>query len=332
VRFTLTEDQLLFGQAVRDLLDKRCGPDLVRASWAPTLPDAARSLWTELAGLGTFGVLVPEGAGGLGLTELELVPILEEVGRAAVPLPVLEAVVAAPALALAEASADLAGLLQGEIVVTAGFADGALLPQAQIADVAVLFVTGSTRLIELSAGAISPEESVDRSRRLGRLRPAALAGATVVSADASAPERAFERAALGASAVLVGLSQHLIDVTVDYVKERRQFGVPIGSFQAIKHRLADAHVALQFAKPAVYQAAYSLANDRPTVARDVSLAKAMASDAGRVVAGAALQCHGAMGYADEYDLHLWFKRVWALAASYGDAAWHRNRIGQALGI
>ena len=141
-----------------------------------------------------------------------------------------------------------------------------------------------------------------------------------------------DAAALGAAALLVGLGQRMLDLTVDHVKAREQFGVPIGSFQAVKHHLADAALQLEFARPAVYRAAWSLATGQAEAGRDVSMAKAMAGDAALLTGRKALQCHGAIGYTEEADLHLFLKRSWALARSWGDANWHRDRIGRALGI
>ena len=137
---------------------------------------------------------------------------------------------------------------------------------------------------------------------------------------------------LGAAALLVGLGQRMLDLTVDHVKAREQFGVPIGSFQAVKHHLANALMELSFARPAVHRAAWSTANGAPSTARDVSMAKAMASDAASFTGRQALQCHGAIGYTVEYDLHRFLKRTWVLARSHGDAAWHRGRIAGALEI
>jgi alkylation response protein AidB-like acyl-CoA dehydrogenase len=133
-------------------------------------------------------------------------------------------------------------------------------------------------------------------------------------------------ASLGAAAHLVGLGQRMLDLTVDYAKQREQFGVPIGSFQAVKHHLADALKELAFARPAVWRAG---ADPTPV---HVSMAKAMASDAARTAGRAALQCHGAIGYTVEYDLHLFLHRAEALARAWGTAAWHRDRVGQALQI
>jgi alkylation response protein AidB-like acyl-CoA dehydrogenase len=122
----------------------------------------------------------------------------------------------------------------------------------------------------------------------------------------------------------------MIDMTVEYAKERTQFGAPIGSFQAVKHQLADARLALEFAQPLVYRAAWSIATSDAEQAVHVSMAKAKASSAALLAGRAALQCHGAMGYSYEYDLHLFMKRAWALAAAWGDARWHRTRIRRAL--
>ena len=133
-------------------------------------------------------------------------------------------------------------------------------------------------------------------------------------------------AALGAAAVLVGLGQRMLDMTVDHVKQREQFGVAVGSFQAVKHHLADALKELAFARPVVQRAG---ADPTPL---HVSMAKAAASDAASFVGRQALQCHGAIGYTVEYDLHRYLKQTWALARTHGDAASHRERIADLLGI
>jgi alkylation response protein AidB-like acyl-CoA dehydrogenase len=142
--------------------------------------------------------------------------------------------------------------------------------------------------------------------------------------------RAFDRGALGTAAQLCGLADRMIEMTVEYVKERKQFGVPVGSQQAVKHHLANARLALEFARPLVYRAAYSIAHDDPQRSDHVSMAKAQASDAAETAARVALQCHGAIGYTTEYDLHLYMKRTWALARAWGDAAWHRARVERRL--
>jgi len=139
-------------------------------------------------------------------------------------------------------------------------------------------------------------------------------------------DRYGEEPALAAAAQLMGLGHRMLAMTVDYVKQRNQFGVPIGSFQAVKHQLADALKELAFARPAVWRAGVT------RTPRDISMAKAMASDAASFVARRALQCHGAIGYTVEYELHRYLKQTWVLARSHGDAAWHRERIAKEIGI
>jgi alkylation response protein AidB-like acyl-CoA dehydrogenase len=122
----------------------------------------------------------------------------------------------------------------------------------------------------------------------------------------------------------------MIDQTVAYVSERKQFGVPIGSFQAVKHHLADALLAVAFAEPLVWRAAYSMAEADPEASVHVSMAKASASDAAQKVTDVALQCHGAIGYTVECDLHLFMKRAWSLIRRSGDARLHRRRVSRHL--
>ena len=136
---------------------------------------------------------------------------------------------------------------------------------------------------------------------------------------------AFERGALASAAVLLGLGSRCLSMAVEYAGVREQFGRPIGSFQAIKHRCADALLGLHFARPLVWRAAWALAHDEPDAALHVSAARSVAVDASDVAARAALQVHGAIGYTTEYDLHLWMKRIWALSGVWGSAGWHRQR-------
>jgi alkylation response protein AidB-like acyl-CoA dehydrogenase len=187
-----------------------------------------------------------------------------------------------------------------------------------------LLVGGS--LVHRNRATIERRESVDASRRLG----------AVVERDADRVlvedehGAAFDRGALGTGAQLLGLAGALLTTTVEYACQRHQFGVPIGSFQAIKHKLADVRVALEFARPLVYRAAVSVAEGDPAAPVHVSMGKLRAGDAAALAARHALQCHGAIGYSFEHDLQLWIKRVWALNGAWGDAAWHRARVARAI--
>lgn len=336
MRFAFTDDQLLFRDAVRDFLTKECPPELVRASWTS---ETGRSdaLWHGLAELGVVGLTTPEAHGGLGMDALDLVLLLEEAGRAALAEPILETTaVVAPVLAAfapAEVAAEwLPKLASGEARATIALGEGALVPDAHVADLVVAERAGNLVAVPGDRVQREAQPSVDGARRLFSVTWDPADEIVLASGDAAqaAIGTAADLGALAASAELVGLAGAMLDLTVDYVAQREQFGVPVGSFQAVKHHLADALLALEFAKPVVYRAAYAVAHDLDTAPRDVSMAKAYASDAAMTVARQALQCHGAIGYTDEYDLHLWMKRVWALAATWGDADLHRERVAASV--
>ncbi len=350
MRFAFTEDQLGFRDAVRSMLDKECPAEVVRAAWpddgtgagARAEPAAVAAVWARLADIGVLGVAVPEAAGGLGLAELDWVLLAEEAGYAAVPHPFVETVaVAAPLLASAGAPTgggrSLAGIVGGTVRIAAALTpghDGRAVPYAARADGVLVHArsTGAVHLLGPDEAGVHSVRTVDGAIDAADLTDRRCHDGNVVTAAPALVDQAFDRGALGAAAQLLGLARHMLDLTVGYVVERRQFGVPVGSFQAVKHHLADALVHLELARPAVHRAAYSAAVGSPNRARDVSMAKAMASDAARLVGAKALQCHGAIGYTVEYDLHLYLKRAWALAATWGTAAWHRDRVGRAMGI
>jgi hypothetical protein len=316
MRFALTDDQAAFRDAVRDLLAKECTPAIVRAAWEAPPGELDRAVWNGLEAMGVLSLLVPEVDGGMGLDESFLLPILEECGRAALPHPIVEtAMVAAP----------LAGAGLGVISSDLG---GPLVPCAADADQLLLQWGHSLVLIDREQVELVPAETVDRARRSAT--PSHDGAGDVVTEDAAAIALASDRGSLGTAAYLLGLGQAMLDLTVGYVKERQQFGVPIGSFQAVKHHLADAALALEFARPAVQRAGWSVAHGSPTRARDVSMAKAMANDAVELTARKALQCHGAIGYTEEADLHLLLKRSWALTRTWGDTAHHTDRVAAEL--
>jgi len=321
VRFAFTDEQLALRDAVRDLLAKECPPARLRDAWAAGRTGRA---WAALGDMGVLGVLAPEAAGGLGLGPVDLVLLLEESGYVALPEPIVEhACVVIPLLDLPAPS-----LLDATETITAPSPPDDVAPYADRADWFLLLDDRVSRLVPRAAIGLEPCESVDRARRLARVVANEDAGTVVAEGDAST--RAFDHGVFGTAAQLVGLARRMLDMTVDYARARYQFGVPIGSFQAIKHQLADARIALEFARPLVYRAAWSLAQGDPDASTHVSMAKATASDAALLTARRALQCHGAIGYSFEYDLHLFMKRAWALAAGWGGAAWHRDRVGRAI--
>ncbi|MCZ7526930.1 MAG: acyl-CoA dehydrogenase family protein [Acidimicrobiia bacterium] len=327
MRFAFSDEQVELRRAVRDLLAKECPPGVVRRAWTNET-GRTEGAWKALVGMGVLGVLAPEASGGLGGDEVDLVGVLEETGRAALPEPIVEtAAVAVPLLA--EAGDHRAeGLVAGGGGATAIAPTDELAVWADTADLVVRFDDTGVHAVATAEVGLDRRSSVDGARRLhhvdGRLDDSTRVGGPDVAA------LAFDRGALGTAAQLLGLGWRLLEVTVDYAKQREQFGVPIGSFQAVKHHLANVRMALEFAAPLVYRAAWSVAHRDAERSVHVSMAKAHASDAATLATRVALQGHGAIGYTTEHDLHLWMKRAWALRAAWGSAAWHRRRVGRAI--
>jgi alkylation response protein AidB-like acyl-CoA dehydrogenase len=341
VRFEPGEEAAALRAAVEGQLHT-VTPAVVRAGWPGGDDAVVRDSWRKLAACGFAGALVTESSGGIGLDEEPAVRALEAVGRSGLPAPVVETVlVAAPLLELA-GSPRLEDVLTGEALVAAApFPSGdglrppsgqdlTLLPYGQVCDLALLRDGDTLTCYERGELDLEPLASVDGARRLARVT--ARRGGTVLTDDPALLDRVALRAALGTAALLNGLSRRMLEITVGYVKERRQFGVPIGSFQAIKHALASALLAVSFAEPPAYAASWELAHQADGAAVTVSLAKAMAAEAALRVARTAIQCHGAIAYTTEYDLQLFAKRAWALAPAWGDARWHRDRIAAHVGL
>jgi hypothetical protein len=243
---------------------------------------------------------------------------LERIGHWCVPGPVTESIAVAPVLMADDDRAE--GLASGELIATVALPPA--MPRAVDAEAAALTLLAADGVVS-DATAQQSHPSVDPSRRLydvtacGERRRADV-------------DRAYEVGALATAAQLVGAGQALLSASVDYAKQRTQFGRVIGSYQAIKHKLADVHIALELARPLLYGAALSLAADSSDTARDVSAAKVAAADAARLAARNALQTHGAIGFTAEHDLSIWLLRVQALRSAWGDPAAHRRRVLEAL--
>ena len=318
MRFAFSDDHKAFADGLADLLDGQCPPSVVRGVWDDHSGHAPQ-LWERLADLGLFALLVDADAGGMGGGMVDAIALFERLGAAAVPGPVLEQmVVVAPTLAATDlGDAAMAGTLVGTATTDAS----APVPHASVADVVV---TADGILSGFTATAV---DSLDGGRGLATLTGGSLAPAGPRAADADVM---FDRMALAVAAQLVGVAGSMIDLAAEYARQRHQFGKPIGAFQAVKHLMADALAAAEFAKAPVWQAAWSLDNDLPTAPADVSAARVLANTAAHRAARSALQVHGAIGYTWECDLHLWMKKVWALQAAWGDTSWHRRRVSRYL--
>jgi alkylation response protein AidB-like acyl-CoA dehydrogenase len=318
MRFDLDAQQRDFAASIDAALAAADVPGAARA-WAGGDTAPGRKVWARLADLGVTALAVPERFDGLDAHPVDLVVALERLGRWCVPGPVTESIAVAPVL-LAE-DERCAAVAAGELIVTVALPPQ--VPRATDADTAALALLADVggKVSEARPG--EQHNSVDPSRRLFDV----IATDSAWQADVA---RAYEFGALATAAQLVGAGQALLDAAVDYAKKRAQFGRVIGSYQAIKHKLADVHIALELARPLVYGAALSLADRSPDTARDVSAAKAFASDAALLAARSSLQTHGAIGFTAEHDLSLWLLRVQALRPAWGDPATHRRRVLEAL--
>ena len=317
MRFALDEQQRAFAASLDAALGRADVPGVIR-SWAAGDTGPGRGLWALLAELGVTALAVPDEAGGLGAGPVDLVVAAECLGRWCVPGPVAESIAVAPVLLAGDRRC--AELASGEMIATVAMPPAVpRAPNAEVADLVLLARDGT--VAEATPG--SSHESVDPSRRLFDVTPAGAARAADVA-------RAHEYGVLITAAQLVGAGQAMLAMSVDYARTRTQFGRVIGSYQAIKHKLADVHIALELARPLVFGAAVALAEDSPDTVRDVSAAKAAASDAALLAARAALRTHGAIGYTAECDLSHFLLRAQALHSAWGSPSAHRRRVLAAL--
>jgi alkylation response protein AidB-like acyl-CoA dehydrogenase len=332
MRLAFTEDQDLFRETVRDFLAATCTTDKLREAWAAD--SAITGRWAELAKVGETGLVVPDERDGLGLGDEELDAILEETGYTALPEPLLETAVAAGLLA---AAAPDAGWL--EKIASGETTAAVLLPgqkyaieAARAGALVVGTADGEIHVVNPADVTLTAQRSVDRSRKPYRVDFTPVPETLVASGDAAraALARAADRGALGAAAQLLGLTRRMLDMAVEYAKQRQQRGVLIGTHQSVQHHLANVLIKLEFARPVVLRAAYSLARDLPSASRDVSMAKIYAGAAADLAARNCLQVHGAIGYTEEHDLQLFMKRAWALGAAWGDDRHHRARVAAEL--
>ena len=335
--FTFTEDQLLFRDSVRDFLQQEVSPAAIRQQWQSET-GRSESLWQQLAELGLTSLLVPQACGGLGLNELDFVLLAQECGRVALPEPLVNlALVVTPLLASLASDnkrcADLlAAIAAGETIVSIGHNTNKLVSDAHIAAWLLLPDGDDIHLLPREQVSITAQPSVDPSRRLFSVawQPAKASLLCGGPHGADLLAAALNRGALGVAAQLLGLAEAMVQRTVQYTAERKQFGRPVGSNQALKHAMANCAVKTEFAKPVVYAAAYSLTGPAASADPAVSHAKISAGESALLAARNSIQCHGAMGYTWECDLHIFMKRAWALNNDWGPVGFHKNRLYQWL--
>lgn len=360
--FTFTDDELAFKEAISRFLMTEAAPEALREIWET---DSGRSpeLRAKMAEQGLTALSVPEHAGGLGLNDVAWSLMTQELGYYGIPDSMADtAYVAAGLLAALSSAAQnvtaqngtahnsvaqtdelLGGIAGGELRLALQHPVNPLVADAHLADFILLMEgvnpAGNTDISQAALHCvprrdvdISLHPSIDSSRRLSQVSWQPKPETLLCRGDKAAAlmEETLQRGALSVAGQLLGLAQRMLDLSVDYVAQRKQFGRAIGSFQAVKHHLADVAAKIEFARPVLYRAAWALAHQQPESGLYVSQARLACDDAAQLAARHGIQVHGAMGYTWEVDLQMFMKRSWSLASSWGDRAFHQQRINTAL--
>jgi alkylation response protein AidB-like acyl-CoA dehydrogenase len=314
--FDLTDDQKEIKGVAHELLAARSPFGKVREAAEAGRYDA--SLWRELVELGWPGIAVAEQYGGQGLGPVELAVLLEELGYACAATPFLSTAVAAAAIQAAGNSEQqarwLPGLASGEL--TAGIGTRELAADAVGAAVVVVIDGAEAQLVQTPES--EPLESIDSTRRFAQVR----------GEGQPLDPAAVDRVRSAVAAEVVGVCQRALDMTLEYVKDRKQFGVPVGSFQAVSHRCAQMLLQTESVRSTAYYAAWAADADPGRLPEAAALASAAAAENGREVTASAIQAHGGIGFTWEADVHWLYKRAQLDAALLGGARRHRAALAR----
>jgi alkylation response protein AidB-like acyl-CoA dehydrogenase len=366
--FAFSEEQELLRTTAREFLARECPMTRVRERMQQgSAPDPG--LWKKMAELGWVGLIIPEEYGGAGLGYVDLIPLVEELGRSLVPSPFLGHLLGALALTHAASPEQkrqwLPAIAAGERIASFAITEESgreepaelqlraepagsgyrlsgtklFVPDAQDADELIVLARtgresfGLFRVLRTAPGVtVTPLQSMDLTRRLAEVALDGAPGEAIGAVDRGWAhwEWLRDRAMIILAADACGGAAKALEDAVRYAKERVQFGKPIGVHQAIKHRCADMLIELESAKAITYYAAWTADQDSGELALMAAMAKARASDAYRQISSENIQIHGGVGFTWEYDCHLYFKRAKALEVTFGDATQHRERVAQLL--
>jgi alkylation response protein AidB-like acyl-CoA dehydrogenase len=331
LNFDFTDDQQAIKRTAKDFLASRYKAEKVRElAESGTYDDG---LWGEMSELGWPGIYIPEEHGGQGLGVVELVIVMEELGYALAPSPFFSN--AAAGLAILHGGSDeqkqrwLPGIASGEqrgTVALVANGEAPLVPDADSAAVIVLADGDSATLVEAGDAEIEARSVIDSTRRFSSVRAE---GGDPLGGDFAA---GIDRAEAALAAELVGISQRVMEMAVEYAKDRKQFDRPIGSYQAVSHRCAEMLLHVESGRSATYYAGWASDFEPESAAIAASVAKAYAADAGWKVTASALQVHGGIGFTWEHDLHFFLKRARTDGHILGSASKHRERVAELSGL
>ncbi len=354
MQFRLSESQEILRDSAREFFAGECPiAEVRRLMEAESAYDAG--LWAKLAAQGYTGIIFPEEYGGVGLGIAELILLMEEAGRGLLPGPLFSTVALAGAVLQAAGTPEqkktyLTPICQGTARSTVALleasvswdpadirmdsAGGKLMGEklfvsdAGVADFIVVVARGGAFVVDARDPGIriSPMTGMDLTRKLYAVEcdgaPAEKLG------HPGGLSRGLDVATAALAAEMVGGMQRTLELAVEFAKTRKQFGKPIGSFQAVQHQCADMYLETESARSAAYYAAWALQEIAPEAALAVSIAKTYASDACRAVGNRGIQIHGGMGFTWENDLHLYYRRAKASETMLGDATFHRERVAR----
>ena len=349
MKFELSEDQALLRQSTRDVLSSEWPIEKSRRIMEQEPRGYDLGSWRRFAELGYLGLTLPAAAGGQGLGAIELAIVLEEVGRACMPGPYLDVMLAGALLAAAGGQEQLlADIAAGTKLVTIAREDAPFsgdrhasptceggrirgtkyfVPFA--AEIDALLVTAAPGVLLVHAPLeVTPLPTFDLAQRFGKV------GLDHVATHLGPPtllERVDQLAAVGAAATLLGVMARALEMTLEYVRTRHAFNRPIGAFQALQHRMADMMLKTESTRSAVYRAAWCFDTSDADTALACAAAKAYAGDASRLVCNEAIQMHGGIGFTWELDLHFYFKRAKTLEQHYGSTEAQLQRALAAAG-
>jgi len=372
VELEFTTEQEELRSSVRSFLEKECPVELVRAVVETGEP--ARALWDAMVALDWPALGIPEEDGGLGLSVVETAVVVEELGRAVAPGPLLATVtqfapmvrevgspeqrrrflpeVAAGRMtgALALADHPRGGTLDDVTMTAEPGADGwvldgvkhAVLADPSVDELAVVARVGEgfgAFVVPAAEAGLRPVHPLDASRPLGAatLRRVVVPGDRALGEPGSPTStggvvRAVQEATVALALETVGACDALFGLVLAYVKERQQFGVPVGSFQAVKHKMSDMFLAVERARALCYYAVAAIDEDAPERATAVAMAKAASDDCRRLVCQDSIQSLGGIGFTWEHDAHLFVKRAGTSGALLGGAARHSLAVAAAMGV
>ncbi|HEX9712921.1 MAG TPA: acyl-CoA dehydrogenase family protein [Actinomycetota bacterium] len=360
--FDFSPDQYALRDEARRFLAEQCPTSHVRGFTDDT-GAWSKDLWKRMADLGWMALPFPEQHGGLGQSPLDLVLLVEELGRAIAPVPFLSSVAFAGQAILRHGSDEqrarlLPSIAAGDRVACLAIADDAdTFDEARVtcraepagegwrlsgekryvldAPAADLFIVAARAGDEVrwfavdEPAAVHPKRAYDRTRTMGSV---VLDGTPAEALAVPGLQPALRVATGLLCAEMVGTAGRILEITVEYAGQRQQFGRPIGSFQAIKHKCAEMATELEAARAAAYYACWASASDAPDAEVAASIAKSYISDAFGHLGGEGVQIHGGIAFTWEHDMHLYLRRLKTAQVLLGDASYHRERIAQLAGL